>query len=736
MKTAQWIWCDAACGESMYADFFAEIPLQKTEEPVTLQILAEHQYAVFWNGAPVAWGQYPDLPGCGTCQTHALPAPPHAQPARLLVRVFCQSADSLTRRKGRPGVRFEITQGGAAVYGSGTHTWCAPSPSYESAGVGRITPQLGDSFVYHHDREWRQMPPRAALRHAVPAPRKEKLRARAVPALDVREPCPMQVQSQGVFFRAPAADTPGDACQYAALGYREREALLGREQRPTLPDGAGLCLRSQEGDGIYLLLDAGETVCGLLTLDTELPAGTRVDIAFGEHLEDLRVRSGIDGRSFCVTYFAGGERRGFTHWFQRLGGRYLQLYIHARAGTIYYAGLRPVVYPVGQKSVLRCGDHMHAAILEVSQKTLLACMHDHFEDCPWREQALYALDSRQEMLCAYYAFGEYRLARESIRLLGGTLRPDGLLELCAPGREEVTIPGFTLTWPCQLADYVLFSGDTAFGAEMLPTALCILRAALKRRAENGLVPAYSQAGYWNFYEWSPQLDGGEIHRKEALPLRFDAPLNALLILALHSASELAQWLGQAREVVWLAAAADGLRAAMERFWDEREGCYASYLSADGVRAHHAELTQALVLCAGACPTERSAALARRLLTGEGLSPLTLGSCYFRYEALLSQEGFSRAVFDEIARRWGRMLREGARTFWETERGAEDFHRAGSLCHGWAAIPIYFYYAYGLGVRPTKPGFHAYTVAPAETGAAFYSGVVPTPNGALQIPLSH
>jgi hypothetical protein len=32
-------------------------------------------------------------------------------------------------------------------------------------------------------------------------------------------------------------------------------------------------------------------------------------------------------------------------------------------------------------------------------------------------------------------------------------------------------------------------------------------------------------------------------------------------------------------------------------------------------------------------------------------------------------------------------------------GADDFDHAGSLCHGWSAIPIYFYYRYLLGIVP-------------------------------------
>ena len=36
---------------------------------------------------------------------------------------------------------------------------------------------------------------------------------------------------------------------------------------------------------------------------------------------------------------------------------------------------------------------------------------------------------------------------------------------------------------------------------------------------------------------------------------------------------------------------------------------------------------------------------------------------------------------------------------ETAAGADDFGKAGSLCHGWSAIPIYFYYRYLLGIIP-------------------------------------
>ena len=88
------------------------------------------------------------------------------------------------------------------------------------------------------------------------------------------------------------------------------------------------------------------------------------------------------------------------------------------------------------------------------------------------------------------------------------------------------------------------------------------------------------------------------------------------------------------------------------------------------------------------------------------------------------------VFDRIARDWGRMLCEGATTFWETQAGARDFDGAGSLCHGWSAVPIYCYFAYALGLKPAAPGFSHWEVKPVDSGLYELGGRVLLPDGRL------
>ena len=66
---------------------------------------------------------------------------------------------------------------------------------------------------------------------------------------------------------------------------------------------------------------------------------------------------------------------------------------------------------------------------------------------------------------------------------------------------------------------------------------------------------------------------------------------------------------------------------------------------------------------------------------------------FRYDALLKtdQEKYKSVVLNEIDRDYLKMLRGGATTFWETILGENDLiGLCGSLCHGWSALPIYYY----------------------------------------------
>lgn len=83
-------------------------------------------------------------------------------------------------------------------------------------------------------------------------------------------------------------------------------------------------------------------------------------------------------------------------------------------------------------------------------------------------------------------------------------------------------------------------------------------------------------------------------------------------------------------------------------------------------------------------------LAEKIASGEGMIPITLSMNAFKYDALMKfGDKYNGYILDDIRKIYGKMLEAGATTFWETELGWEDFGGAGSLCHGWSAIPVYY-----------------------------------------------
>ena len=717
-EASQWIWCGRAASVNAYALFRQTFSAQAG--PATLFISADAQYAAFLNGELIGEGQYADYPAWKVYDE--LPCEVVSGENALEIAVWCPVTDSSVYRAGRPGLLFELADGkGAVLAASSAETPCAPHPNYQSGPIENITPQLGYTFSC----DARAAAPEFGPSVCFDGPR--ALHPRPVPKLDRLPQKSAELIAQGVFCDGPG-ETFAERMQFAPMAYRRLRDMTGLRERPRLPSAEGVRLSCPDGDGLYLLIDLMEEDAGFLDIDIELEGEAEILIGWGEHTHDLRLRTAVGPRNFAGRYVARSGRNRFTHLFRRAGLRYVELFVRAHACTLYYAGILPTHLPVSDKPRFHVADHLHQRIYEVSVRTLTSCMHEHYEDCPWREQALYTMDSRNQMLCGYYALGEYAMPRASLRLMALGLREDGLLELCAPARVPVTIPSFTAMFLVQLQEYHLFSGDGDFAREMLPTARAIAEGLLARADETGLIPAWEGEQYWNFYEWMPGLDGHTARRCPPGVKRYDAPMNAFAALALRRLALLEDALGLdgAR---WRAAAKRIAAAAHGRFFDRGKGRYRSYAAAGEIWGDD-ELTQALMVCADVCPEDcLDSVLAA--LAGGSLTTITLSYSIFQFDALMKRpDRYAKWVFERVARDWGRMLYAGATTFWETQAGHRDFDDAGSLCHGWSAVPIYCYFAWALGLKPVAPGFSRWDVKSVDSGLYELSGRVLLPDGRL------
>ena len=104
------------------------------------------------------------------------------------------------------------------------------------------------------------------------------------------------------------------------------------------------------------------------------------------------------------------------------------------------------------------------------------------------------------------------------------------------------------------------------------------------------------------------------------------------------------------------------------------------------------LGNSLAILLGLTTQKESEFICEKIVNGE-LCECSLSMKIFKYDALLATDKAKWAthVRDEIKKDYAKMCESGT-SVWETIDGASAFENAGSLCHGWTALPIYYYKA--------------------------------------------
>lgn len=169
---------------------------------------------------------------------------------------------------------------------------------------------------------------------------------------------------------------------------------------------------------------------------------------------------------------------------------------------------------------------------------------------------------------------------------------------------------------------------------------------------------------------------------------------SFFLLALEADADLADAYGQGADARrWRESATKLRRRIREVFWQEESRRFATYAGVPDCRKVH-ELTQALAILADIVPQCESLVLAERLsVPSEWVEP-SLSQSIYKFDALVKTGPlYERKAVEMMDETWGAMLKAGATSFWEMKEGWQAFDNAGSLCHGWSAIPIYLYARY-------------------------------------------
>lgn len=618
-NSAKWIWIDdeSAYDIDVYVDFKDRFNSSKGE--TVLYVSCDSAFYCNINGKLAAFSSCSDYPQYKLYD-------------KFDISKFCNDKNQIdftvwyigddgnqTYIKDAPGLWYVIVNNGKVVASSGANTLGRKNVNYKNGYCKYITVQLGYSFYYDNSK-----------------------------ISDIEfKPCVM-AESREVLPRP------------------QKSLVLGERVDGIIED-----------NGAFFSVDLGKETAGFAELSFVSPIEQEIKVGYGEFLFNGRVAVEIEGRDFSFEIKAKKGKNSLIFPLRRIAGRYLEIFFQQKI-DVEFIGVVPVIYPVTVVEK-KFNNALVQKIYDVSIDTLRLCMHEHYEDCPWREQALYTLDSRHQMLFGYYAFKEREYQRANLVLISKGLRADGFLSLCFPnGRNrDIPIPSFSLAYFLQVCEYVIYTGDTTIIDEVGDTLSTLANSFESKIDENGLIPVFPYP-YWNFYEWTEGNDrSDEIGGRDAntpYVLDYDLTLNAFYVFAMELYNKVFNKNVQTEIVK---------KAITENFYVKEKGLYKNSIN-DG---RFSQLGNAYAVLIGLGNSE----LLEKIKNGDGLTKASLSMRYFIYQALLTEkEKYKDYIVNEIIEKYSYMLSQGSTSFWETDNGWKDFGGAGSLCHGWSALPIYFF----------------------------------------------
>ena len=354
---------------------------------------------------------------------------------------------------------------------------------------------------------------------------------------------------------------------------------------------------------------------------------------------------------------------------------------------------RQVDIPV--RASFDCGDAELNRIFAVAAHTFSLCCDVFFLDGVKRDKWIWGGDAYQSLFVNRYLTGDRGIEERTLTVLRGN---------DPPLTHVNTIVDYSLLWLLSLDVYTETYGDERFLRRMWPQMVSLMGLLLSQREEHGFVVGRPQD--WEFIDWADFDRDGPLCAEQML---LAAALGAMARRA-PSPEEAAAYEARRRELL----------AAIEAwYWDGKKRSYVDSFRSG--RRHVTRHAAILAVVFDLVDESRKQLLAESTLLNPEVPAIT--TPYFRFFELdaLCRLGRLKEVLSEIRAYWGGMLKLGAETFWEAYDPSlppeAQYAMYGdpygkSLCHAWAASPIYLLARYFVGLKADPASPSGVSVQPA------------------------
>lgn len=470
---------------------------------------------------------------------------------------------------------------------------------------------------------------------------------------------------------------------WLAEDYAQPPVPAGRSKHFTRPDQDPA--RWDYSEKTYLPVKTERIDGGTLyEFETELTAALQVR-APRERLENMRIYCGESrdealDREHCYYSWAPDPDTGNT---PRCAVRFAFIPGEAVELTAVH---QFVDIPV--RAAFRCGDAQLDQIWAVAAHTFRLCTGIFFIDGVKRDKWLWSGDAYQSLFVNQYLLADPDVEQRTLLALRGNDPMTGHIN---------TIVDYSLLWLLGVKEHFDAYGDREFLALVWPKAASLLEFCRERTDARGFLTAGERD--WVFIDWA-ELDK-------------EGPFGAeqmLLCACWGAAAELAGALGL--EAGEYRARRNALAAQIDAcYWDGTLGAYVDSFTSG--RRHVSRQTNLLAMRFGIAGGDRRALILKNVVDNPAVPPIT--TPYFQFFELdaLAACGRLDQVMERLRAYWDGMLERGAATFWEefdpAVTGTAQYDMYGdrfgkSLCHAWAASPIYLLGRYFAGLRREGDGF--------------------------------
>ena len=476
-------------------------------------------------------------------------------------------------------------------------------------------------------------------------------------------------------------------------------------------------IKTLNGGGIFL--DFGQEITGTLRLTALGNSGDEVIIHYGEELnDDGTVRYDMRCNCHYEDKLILGEGESDFLGYDYKAFRYVE--ILPKNPEISIKDITAIVrhYPFDDTAcTIKSSNKILEAVFNICKNGVKYGSQDIFVDCPSREKGQYAGDMTVTGASHIYLTGDIRLAKKAIiNQAQSQTVSDGILAV-TPGSYMQEIADYSLQFPILLLRHYMHTGDKEFLKEMLPVCEKMLAHFKKFDRGDGMLELVDS---WNLVDWPDNLrDNYDFSLTIPIGKGIHNVINAFYVGAVSQVEQIKDILG-----VPYKNQSNALKAKFNSIFYNAE--LGLYVDSEGSR-HSSLHANVIPLYYGLEPDGTTQTIAD-FIAEKGLV-CGVYMAYFYLKALARTERYDavwNTLVTENSTSWFNMVKEGGTTCFEAWGKDQKFNT--SLCHPWASAPISVIIEDVLGLKPTSPGWEAYTFNPHLPKDVSITATIPLVNG--------